>query len=55
MQTTTYTPQHYKDAARFNLWLAKMSRLYGRTDEADGHMKLADLYIKQELNRERAA
>ena len=50
-EMTKHTSDDYKYAARANLWFAKMARLYGRKDEAEGHYKLAELYIKQELAR----
>lgn len=48
-------PVDYRRSARMNLWAARMMRLKGDHEAAEAHLKLADLYIKQELRREREA
>ena len=47
------TSADYKRAADMNLWAAKMMRLKGDEQAATAHFNLADLYIKQELRRDR--
>ena len=51
-----YTPEDYRNAARANIVFARMGRLQGRpAQETTAHLSLADLYIKQELRRDRRA